>query len=43
LVIAASAVLFGVVAQWRETVRPGMFAHAFQDAIAPLLIKLMHH
>ena len=43
VMIAASAVLFGVVAQWRGTVRPGMFAHAFQDAIAPLLIKLMHH
>jgi len=42
VVIATSAVLFGVVAQWRGTVRPGMFAHAFQDAIAPLLIKLMH-
>jgi CAAX protease family protein len=43
LVITVSAILFGVVAQWRGTVRPGMFAHSLQDAIAPLLIKLMRH
>jgi len=42
-VIAASAVLYGLVAKWRQTVRPGMFAHAFQDAIAPALIRLMRH
>jgi hypothetical protein len=42
LVIFVSAILFGVVAQWRGTVRPGMFAHGIQDALAPWLIKLMH-
>jgi uncharacterized protein len=42
-VIGVSAVLFGLFAQWRGTVRPGMFAHILQDAIAPLLIKLMRH
>jgi uncharacterized protein len=42
-VIGVSAVLFGLFAQWRGTVRPGMFAHFLQDAIAPLLIKLMRH
>lgn len=40
-VIAAAAVLFGVVAEWRGTVRPGMAAHTLQDAIAPLLLQLM--
>src|SRR6266404_2992854 len=40
VVIALSAILFGVVAQWRGTPRPGMFAHALQDAIAPVLLKL---
>ncbi len=40
-VIAASAVLFGWFAYWRKTVRPGMFAHAFQDEVAPLLLKMM--
>jgi membrane protease YdiL (CAAX protease family) len=43
LVIGVSAVLFGLFAQWRGTVRPGMFAHTLQDAIAPLLIKLIRH
>src|SRR5258708_16998924 len=43
VVIALSAILFGVVAQWRGTPRPGMFAHALQDAIAPVLLKLVRH
>ena len=42
-VIAASALLFGLLAQKRGTVRPGMIAHSLQDAIAPLLVKLMRH
>jgi membrane protease YdiL (CAAX protease family) len=43
LAIAASAILFGLVAHWRRTVRPAMFAHALQDAIAPLLVRLLRH
>jgi len=39
-VIAVSGVLFGWIAEWRKTVRPGMFAHALQDGIAPLLLKV---
>jgi len=39
-VIAVSGVLFGWFAEWRKTVRPGMFAHALQDGIAPLLMKI---
>lgn len=42
-VIAISAILFGLLAHWQRTVRPGMFAHAWQDAIAPTLIKLVRH
>jgi membrane protease YdiL (CAAX protease family) len=42
-VIATSALLFGLLAQWRRTVRPGMIAHSLQDGVAPLLVKLMHH
>ena len=42
-VIAVAGVLFGWFAQWRKTVRPGMFAHALQDGIAPLLLKLARH
>jgi membrane protease YdiL (CAAX protease family) len=43
LVIATSAILFGAVAHWRGTVRPGMFAHGLQDAVAPVLMKLLRH
>jgi hypothetical protein len=43
VVIGISAILFGAVAHWRRTVRPGMFAHGLQDAIAPLLLKLLRH
>src|SRR2546430_12161042 len=39
-VIAGSGVLFGWFAAWRKAVRPGMFAHALQDGIAPLLMKI---
>jgi membrane protease YdiL (CAAX protease family) len=42
-VIFVSAILYGVVVRWRGTVRPGMFAHGVQDAIAPVLIKLIRH
>jgi len=42
-VIAASALLFGLLAQKRGTVRPGMIAHSLQDAVAPLLVKHMRH
>jgi len=41
--IAVMGALFGFFAQWRGTVRPGMFAHVIQDSVAPLLIKLIHH
>ena len=43
LVIAVSAILFGWLAEWRGSVRPGMIAHAFQDGIAPVLLKMMRH
>ena len=42
-VIGAAAILSGLLAHWRGTVRPGMFAHTLQDAIAPSLLKLMRH
>lgn len=41
-VIAGAALFFGLVAQMRGTVRPGMIAHFLQDAVAPLLVKHMH-
>jgi CAAX protease family protein len=41
LIIGASAIIYGLVANWRGTVRPGMIAHALQDAIAPVLLRLL--
>jgi uncharacterized protein len=41
--IAAMGVVLGIFAHWRKTVRPGMFAHAIQDLIAPVLIKLVRN
>ncbi len=41
LVIAVSALLYGAFAHWRGTLRPGMFAHSLQDALAPFLLKLV--
>lgn len=33
--------MFGVLAYWRKSVRPGMIAHAFTDAFAGVLARLM--
>ena len=33
--------LFGVLAHWRRSVRPGMIAHAFTDSFAGVLARLM--
>jgi membrane protease YdiL (CAAX protease family) len=33
--------LFGILAYWRRSVRPGMIAHAFTDAFAGLLARLV--
>lgn len=41
--IVVMGIAYGVVAEWRGTVRPGMFAHVVQDSIAALLFKLIPH
>jgi len=43
LVIVVSGLLYGAFAEWRRTVRPGMFGHTIQDAIAPALLRLTGH
>jgi uncharacterized protein len=40
-VIGLGAVLSGLLAHWRRSVRPSMIAHAWQDAVAPLLIRMI--
>jgi uncharacterized protein len=37
LIIAVFGILFGLLAQWRQSLRPGMMAHALQDGIGGLL------
>jgi hypothetical protein len=42
-VIGLEGALLGVLAYWRRSVRPGMIAHAWKDAIAPVLMGAMKH
>ena len=39
LLIAAEGALLGLVAHWRKSLRPGMFAHSAQDAIAGVALR----
>jgi CAAX protease family protein len=34
--------LFGILAEYRRSLRPGMIVHAWQDSIAGLLIRFVH-
>jgi uncharacterized protein len=40
IVITAYALLFGIIAAWRKSLRPGMVGHAIFDAAAPFLSHL---
>jgi uncharacterized protein len=37
LIISVFGILFGLLAQWRHSLRPGMLAHALQDGIGGLV------
>jgi uncharacterized protein len=41
LVIAVYGMLFGILAQWRKSLRPGMMAHAWHDAVSGIVLRLM--
>jgi uncharacterized protein len=41
VLIAVYGMLFGVLAHWRKSLRPGMIAHAWHDAISGLFLRLM--
>jgi membrane protease YdiL (CAAX protease family) len=43
IVIGLEGMMLGAMAQWRKSVRPGMVAHAFKDAVAPMLMSAMRH
>jgi uncharacterized protein len=39
--IAVFGAMFGILALWRKSLRPGMMAHAFQDALAGILLYVL--
>jgi len=41
--IGVEGAMLGAMAYWRKSVRPGMIAHAWKDAVAPLLMSAMRH
>jgi membrane protease YdiL (CAAX protease family) len=41
LLIAVFGILFGLLAHWRRSLRPGMIAHGLQDTLAGLLWRHM--
>jgi uncharacterized protein len=40
-VIALYGLMFGALAYWRRTVRPGMIAHAWQDLLTGILVPIL--
>lgn len=43
ILIALYGAMFGILAHWRGSVRPGMIAHAWQDSLSGVLGGLMRH
>jgi uncharacterized protein len=41
MVIAVFGVIFGILAEWRRNIRPGMILHACQDGFAGFLVRLV--
>ena len=43
MMIGVEGAMLGAMAYWRKSVRPGMIAHAWKDAWAPVLMGAMRH
>ena len=43
VLIALYGSMFGILAHWRKTVRPGMIAHAWQDTLGGIAASVMRH
>lgn len=41
LLLAAYGLMFGLMAWWRKSLRPGMFAHAWHDALSGAVMRLL--
>jgi membrane protease YdiL (CAAX protease family) len=43
ILIGLYGAMFGILAHWRGSVRPGMIAHAWQDSVSGVLSGAMRH
>ena len=43
ILIALYGAMFGILAYWRASVRPGMIAHAWQDSLNGVIAMVMRH
>ena len=41
LLIAVYGIMFGLLAHWRKSLRPGMMAHALQDSLAGVALRFL--
>jgi membrane protease YdiL (CAAX protease family) len=41
LLIGIFGLLFGLLAWWRKSLRPGMFAHAWHDALSGVILRML--
>ena len=41
IVITVYGLLFGTLAQWRKSMRPGMMAHAWHDAVSGIAVRFL--
>ena len=41
VVITVYGVLFGILAQWRKSMRPGMMTHALHDTVSGLAVRFL--
>ena len=43
ILIAVFGAMFGILAHWRRSIRPGMIAHAWQDSVSGIVAGLLQH
>ena len=41
LVITVYGLMFGILAQWRKSMRPGMMTHAWHDAVSGIAVRFL--
>jgi len=43
ILIAVFGLMFGILAHWRGSIRPGIIAHAWQDSVSGIVAGLLNH